>query len=356
MRPRLWILLIVCLSIGSLSACQVLTSQDFGDNGEGEPIPDFLAIQAKIDGPLPPAHPLPFFSPETPWNQLIPPDAKIDPSSEVMIDLLVKDTRTGYPPVLHLREWSYPVYVTDEKTPRHQVELTASWRPFSVILDVPIPDGALPDPAGDGHMIIIDLSTGYEYDFWQASQRDDGSWEASWGNRISLDSDGIYPYGMGARGSGFAGLAGLIWPEEFEQGQIDHALFLAIPHPASGGPVWPGTESDGTSNRAGAIPEGARLQLDPAIDLDAFEMQPYERIIAEALQTYGALVGDASGSVSLSAVNPICYPVDPYPKGWFDTRWAFLTGIPWEHMRVLELPPQDPDPLLKVVDDTIYLP
>ena len=344
------------LSVFPLFACQVLTPRQFEDDGDGEPIPAHLAIQAKIDGPLPPAHPLPFFSPDSPWNQPIPPGASIDPNSEVMIALLVEDARTGYPPVLALREWSYPVYVADEETPRHQVELTASWSPSSAVLDVPIPEGALPDPEDDGHMVIVDLTTGYEYDFWQASRRDDGSWEASWGNRIALDSDGFYPFGMGARGSGFAALGGLIWPEEFERGQIGHALFIAIPHAAAGGPVWPATESDGTSKLTGAIPEGARLQLDPELDLDAFEMRPYERIVAEALQRYGASVGDVSGSVSVYAVNPICFPVDPYPEGWFDARWSLISGIPWENVRVLELPPQDLDPLLKVVDEKIYLP
>jgi hypothetical protein len=354
MRPRLGILLLLCFSIISILACETLSSQGNGDNGV--PVPEELDVQVEIEGPLPPAHPLPFYSSDSPWNLPIPTETEIDSNSEVMIDLLVKDARTGNPPVLSLREWSYPVYVADESTPRHQVELTANWSPYRAILDVPIPDGALPDPRGDGHMIIIDLTTGYEYDFWQASRNQDGSWEASWGNRISFSGDGFYLHGMGARGSGFAGLGGLIWPEEFEKGRIDHALFMAIPHPASGGPVWPATESDGTSSREGAIPEGARLQLDPALDLDQFDMLPYERIIAEALQAYGAFVGDVSGSVSIYAVNPICYPEDPYPEGWFDTRWALLNGIPWEHMRVLNLLPQTPDPLEQVVDESIFLP
>jgi hypothetical protein len=202
-------------------------------------------------------------------------------------------------------------------------------------------------------MSIIDLSTGYEYDFWQIVQGNDGSWKASWGNRIPLDSDGFYPQGMSARGSGFALLGGMIWPEEFEQGYIDHALVLSIPHAAKGGPVLPATESDGRSGADGAIPEGARLQLDPTLDLDRFDMRPYERIIAETLQVYGALVGDVSGNVELEAINPISYPEDPYPPGWFDERWPLLTNIPWEYVRVLELPPQS-DPLLDVFDESIY--
>jgi hypothetical protein len=148
----------------------------------------------------------------------------------------------------------------------------------------------------------------------------------------------------------------MIWPDEFEQGHIDHALLISIPSAASGGPVWPATESDGRSRSDGAIPEGARLQLDPALDLNRFAMTPYERIIAGALQEYGAYVGDVSGSVELEVINPIGYPDFPYPAGWFDERWTLLTGIPWAHMRVLELPQQTPDPELYVVEPGIYEP
>jgi hypothetical protein len=236
------------------------------------------------------------------------------------------------------------------------VELTAGWSPYGALTDVPIPAGALPDPEGDGHLTVIDLSTGYEYDFWQAEQRDDGTWRASWGNRIPLGGDGVYPHGMGARGSGFASLAGMIWPEEFERGRIDHALLLSIPSAARGGPIWPATESDGRSRSDGAIPKGARLQLDPALDLDQFEMRPYERVIAEALQEYGAYVGDVSGSVELEVINLISYPGNPYPAGWFDERWTLLPDIPWDHMRVLELPPQSPDPDLYVIEPDIFEP
>ena len=320
------------------------------------PLPARLRVQAEVEGPPPPALPLPLYSPDSPWNQPIPPDAAVDPRSDEMIALLVEDARNGSsPPVLSVREWSVTVYVADENTPRTDVRLTAPWSSaYGALLDVPIPEGALPDPAGDSQIAILDLSTGYEYDFWQIRRGRAGEWAASWGNRIALESDGIYPTGMSARGSGFALLAGLIWPEEFAQGRIEHALLISLPHTATGGPVWPATESDGWSDDERAIPEGARLQLDPTLNLDEFEMRPYERIIAEALQRYGAFVGDSSGSIELEAVNPISYPEDPYPEGWFDVRWALLPGIPWEHMRVLELPPQNPDPLLEVADETIY--
>lgn len=348
-------LLAIALLVITVTGCDGDYSEDDASN-EGLPIPDRLLIQAEVEGPMPPGDlSLPLYAADSPWNQPVPPDAATDPDSEVMIDLLLDDIEASEDgAVLGQREWSVTVYVADENTPRVDVKLTAVWSPFEWLLDVPIPDGALPDPAADGHMAILDLATGYEYDFWQIKQDAGGDWRASWGNRIALDSDGFYPAGMGARGSGFALLGGMIWPEEFEQGHIDHALVVSLPHQAAGGPVWPATESDGFSRAAGAIPEGARLQLNPTLDLDEFDLLPYERIIAEALQTYGAFAGDNSGSVEFETINPISYPQDPYPAGWFDTRWVFMGNIPWHYMRVLELPPQTSDPLLEVLDPFIY--
>ena len=104
----------------------------------------------------------------------------------------------------------------------------------------------------------------------------------------------------------------------------------------------------------GCNSEGAHLQLDPNLNLDQFDMKPYERIIAEALQTYGAYVGDYSGAVSLYAINPQSYPENPYPEGWFDGTWNALKGIPWEHMRVLKMGKQGWGPT-GVADFSIYL-
>lgn len=347
------ILLIGCEAVGDTAFEE---DEDAETRSSGEGIPRHLMIQAQVEGPLPPAMPLPLFSINSPWNQPIAPDATVDTNADEMMALFMNDIeKDGGGATLTVREWSVTVYVADENTPRVEVELTARWSDYEAMLDVPIPEWAIPDPEDDGEMTIIDLSTGYMYDLWQVGRNDDGNWTASWANRIPLDSDGIYPHGMSTRGAGFAQLAGMIWPEEFEQG-INHALVVSLPHTANGGPVWPATESDGWSPAAGAIPEGARLQLDPTLDLDQYDMEPYERPIAEALQRYGAYVGDSTHiGVEFEVINPIGFPEDPYPVDWFTERYVILDGIPWEHMRVLEFGPQA-DPEIEVVDESIYRP
>jgi hypothetical protein len=58
---------------------------------------------------------------------------------------------------------------------------------------------------------------------------------------------------------------------------------------------------DATPDRG--IPMGGRVQLDPSIDVDSLALTSSGKIIAHALQDYGAYVGDYSGSISIYAEN-----------------------------------------------------
>jgi hypothetical protein len=102
--------------------------------------------------------------------------------------------------------------------------------------------------------------------------------------------------------------------------------------------VLPATSSDGQSSGADTIPEGARLQLDPSLDLSTLGLQPWQRTIARALQQYGMFVGDTGDTVGLSAVNPLSLPANSYP--WGNADAASLPTSLLSHMRVLTLPPQ----------------
>ncbi|MDQ7030808.1 MAG: hypothetical protein Q9O62_14070 [Ardenticatenia bacterium] len=251
-----------------------------------------------------------------------------------------------------VRSYAVPVYFADKETPVYDVRLTADWAPWQLFGPVPIPDGALPDPQDDGHMVIVDRQGGCTYEFWQA-RRVGKRWAASWANAISLESDGFYPRGGGARAGGSALLAGLVWPDALEAGRIDHALAFAYGLTRAGGPVPPATASDGWSDDPRALPLGARLQLDPAFNIST--LPAWQQPIARALQEYGMyLVDTTGGDVSLFAVHPYSFDSeDPYdrlipPEAWFgDTpgaqEWARL-DIPPERFRVLRMPAQRPNP------------
>jgi hypothetical protein len=270
------------------------------------------------------------------FNQPIPASIAIDPRSDAYVAALAQ-AGGSHGLFVALRRWTVPVYYAKASTPRTNVRLTASWRAADWMLRVPIPGNAAPDPSSDGHMTILDRSTGCEFDFYQA-HHENGGWSAGWGNSLRVGGKGVYPYGFSARGSGFANLAGIIWPKEMRDGTIRHALMFSYPYTSSRGAVAPATETDGESTRSDALPEGARLQLDPGLDLRKLGLSPAAYAIGKALQRYGMYLGDTGGGsgVSLYAVNGQSYPANPY-KGFSTGAYGDLGKIPLNRFRVIRL-------------------
>ena len=105
---------------------------------------------------------------------------------------------------------------------------------------------------------------------------------------------------------------------------------------------WPANRNDGRSLDANALPEGQRLRLDPSIDLAKLKLSPLGRLVAVALQKYGAIVRDTSGSVSVYAENPLPLmtqgQVDPYQAYYAGLpKYAELDGIPWARLEAMPL-------------------
>ena len=280
-----------------------------------------------------------------------------------MAGLAQAEAQKGF--VLTVGEWTVPTYFAAAGTPAATVQLGGAppqWglapnarayppgssgglpaRLPSRLNGVPIPAGAVPDPSLDAHMTIVDRAAGCEYDLYGAHRGADG-WHAVWANSTRIDGSGVYPSGLGAKASGFASLAGLVWPQELRRGRIDHALFFAYPFTRSGGPVSPATASDGRVADAGGLPEGARLQLDPSLDLDRLGLKPYQRTIAEAMQRYGIVLGDTGGAFGLYAVGRQGFSGDPYRGVLPDEDFPSLSPIPIDRFRVVDLPAQQPSP------------
>ncbi|GIX08039.1 MAG: hypothetical protein KatS3mg115_2442 [Candidatus Poribacteria bacterium] len=318
--------LIIAVSRGKLSRLAVVVvvwmglfvgcgEEEFSEEEEGPPVQEVEKPTALPEIRL--------YSDQSPFNQKIPPDAELDPDSDRYIAALAGTLEHV---TIQVGQYSAPVYFADEQTPRHDVLLACGpeWEiGVSVLEAVPIPDYAEPaddrdgevplegcagSPDKDNNMVVIDLVNRCEYDFWQM-RRENGQWVASWGNALSIDGSGVFEQGLSARGSGFAFLAGVIWPHELRQGEIPHALIFNLPERfvRDGGPVPPATESDGISWDPAALPEGARLRLDPTLDLEALPMSPVERTIARAMQEYGLFLSDIGGGQPVLAL----YAVDP---------------------------------------------
>jgi hypothetical protein len=279
-----------------------------------------------------------FNGPDTVWHTPVPPDAPIDPRSAEYVARMAE-----LEPVIAVRSFTSPIYRADDASPTYRVAPTAPYATPEAVLDkVPIPDHAQPDPAGDGHMAILDERTDCVFELYRAQRTAEG-WNAEWINATPSDGDGIYPDGLSTRASGISITAGLIWPEELRSGRIDHALVFAYPFTSRNGPVLPATRNDGRSTEPNALPIGARIVLDPTLDLSTLALTPTELMVAEALQKYGMILADSGGGLSLFAVHPQSYPADPYAAYWGPATFASVAGLPVDRFKVLELgAPQAP--------------
>lgn len=294
------------------------------------------------------------FAPSSPFNTRIPPRPRLHPDSKRVVAALARRATGGI--VVATREWTMPVFLADRSKRRHEVRLTAEWSPFERMVGMPIPDVARPDPQGDGHLAVVDRAGGWVWELWQARRTGRG-WQASWGNRIALASSGVYPYGMSARGSGFSVLAGLIWPHELRRGRIQHALAFSTYPNRAGVLVRPATESDGDSSDPLALPEGARLQLDPGLDLDRLGLAPWERTIARAMQEYGLVLVDNGGaSIALYHAHPASFGRLRLPFPTDDGAGVIGRKIPLRYLRVLDWGREIPlaGLRLEVADRSIY--
>jgi hypothetical protein len=282
------------------------------------------------------------------WNTPIAAGAAADPNSAQLIAGLGQ--HNGGRITSDPEQYTFPVYFADAATPRYDVPCRvyrctlvspAGTSSTDVLQGVPIPAGARPSAGSDGQMIIIDAATGTEWDVWQASF-DGSGWSVSNGSVYNVYWDGM-PTRYGSRGAGVPYYAGLIRPWEIAAGRIDHALAFAYPAPASGRCVWPASKTDGNTGGDGAIPEGARLQLDPNLtdaDFAALGLDRTGQIIARALQQYGMILIDVSGRPKIYAENLVVNPFAAY--SWADPAIALssttITALPHTAFQVLDLP------------------
>jgi hypothetical protein len=210
--------------------------------------------------------------------------------------------------------------------------------------EIPIPEDAMPDPARDSHMALVDWENRRAWDMWHARLRPDGEWETATGMAYSLDSTGVwktedFPIKNGesmhfhgpSRAAGVPAIAGLVLEQEVRAGRIEHKLSFASSNVCQQF-VWPATWTDG-GREQGPL-EGCVLQLDPGLDLDGFDLSPGARVIARAMQEYGAVNVDGARGNCIYAEGLYGHA----DRSWDDIMAPDdLRCIPMEHYRILKL-------------------
>lgn len=283
-----------------------------------------IALKSLLENPYPA---------DSIWRTPVRRDAVVDPRNEErMAYWLENSVRHANMPV---REFGVAVVVSTPRDPAYNVEVTKYKGNLNRFGPIHIPDGVKPPPSSDRHMAIYDPVQQREWDLWQA----DCCWSASAGQAQStISGDGIAPRGaLGASAANFPLLGGLVLAAELRRGHIDHALHFSMPNVREGEPVCPATHNDGEESNLLALPEGTRMQLDPALDVDALPLPRWQKTIARALQRYGMFLRDAGGSLAIAAENT----ADRRPDAWtplFGPKIEaafFSSAFPWSRMRIL---------------------
>lgn len=273
------------------------------------------------------------------WNQAIGPNPSIDPKSSAMVSRAL----ASYADTANFTNsdaWGYPIAFADPNSKLYQVG--CSRYDCDKQVSSRIPRYAKANTGSDHHLVVVDHSTAEEVDMWLGSydpSRD--TWSA--GSRYATDADGwgamCYKYQRcnGAVAAGFAEPGGVVRPEEIAQGRIDHALVIATPYTRAGFIACPATHTDGKYDDTAALPEGARIQLDPNFNVNAQPWAGWQKVIARALQTYGAYVADTSGSLEVRAEANLNRGYDAWAKVGVSDNSPSLSFLPWAKFRVLKL-------------------
>jgi hypothetical protein len=273
------------------------------------------------------------FADTSAFNNPIGGNVTLDPNSSAMVANLSSGDRPG---IANTGDFGYPIYYADASTPRYRIDCTMDWGRCDLENEpVPIPGNARANKGSDGKLQIIDLTSGKAYELWQ--YRNDFA-TASWGH---INSDIHNGDGRpGATGAGVSQIAGIVRLSEVRAGVIDHALTFSTRFcqgPGDGPNYrYPATKSDGKWHGTGAVPEGARIQLDPAVNVDAIPgITPGEKMIARALQKYGAYAVDCGVASMAFGFESPKLELSPYLAIGFPWDYFAMDRIPWNRLRVL---------------------
>ena len=248
----------------------------------------------------------PFWSADSYWHKKIPIGAKIHPNSAQMIAWLkgVPEHHNGHP-YINYASWTQALYDAYASTPKYTIYESGHNKYW---YNVPIPNGATSPTDSDSSVGIIDWNNRIYYSLWRL-QKDPttGKWSCGSAGAWSLDGTGLTPDGTWNTGASSMGFLGhVIRPEEIEAGVINHPLACGLKWPKATRVYPPAASRDARgSTDPYAIPFGARIQLDPSINLDSLGLSRTAKIIAKAMQKYGIVVKEMAGSFCIYAEHDI---------------------------------------------------
>lgn len=289
------------------------------------------------------------FAPNSFWNAPLPSTTPIDPKSAIFA-AEIEDQISDYYGNVAINTWqnSAPVYEVPAGTPTVAVKFNncqnKAYEPAELMEQlsaVPIPDHAVPAKGNDNSMIIWQPSTDQVWEMWKVQKRSDG-WYACWGGRIqdASQSNGVFDAHYGVAATSLSLLGGHMRINELQAGEIDHAISLGLVRTRKGVHSWPANRTDGAIVDENAIPEGQRFRLDPSLNVDVLKISPFAKMVAKAMQKYGAVVSDKSGSVSIYGEDPVQHMAGGKPNPYESlfgglSMSKVMNNFPWNRVQAL---------------------
>jgi hypothetical protein len=305
----------------------------------------------------------PFFSPNSIWNQQLPADAPLDPDSAALVNGLIQQEASSGATV-QTSSYGVPIYTVGAGQPTVPVTMAAGPALNAAMSAVPMPANAVAAAGTDANLAIWQPSTDTMWEFWRLTNGANG-WSAGWGGVMdNVSSDPGYYQNIesstgtvlqrnswGAPATSFPLVAGVMTISELESGQINHALYLALPNTMANKWVWPAQRSDGRSTASDSVPEGAHFRLDPNLNLASLHLPHFVYMMAVAAQKYGIIISNTSGDVAFRAQDPTQFIAqhgyNPYtgpstrpgtPGALFNQEPSqMLRLFPWSHLQLLHM-------------------
>jgi hypothetical protein len=309
------LLLTTTLCAPSLGARPWLLGSGSGGSGVGSGSPESSASVGTVRS----------FRSTSYWNTPLG-KAPRDPNSKRYIrDAQVRAHTQNYLQLV-LGDWGIPTYRSDSHDPVYVIRPASGPR-----IRVHIPAHARPMPTSDAALAVTDAATHQVVCLGGAHfNAAKHVWTARTVSRYWSTSKGI-AQGLpgGTRGNlghrGIPSSVQVVTKREIRRGVIRHRLEIywwetATRTPEGREAYFPMTGSESPSS--GTVPEGIVIRIRPSVDLSTKHLSPAALTIARALQRYGAVIGDNSGTGNNMKLQA-------------NTRWSGILGkdslrsIPW---------------------------
>ena len=168
---------------------------------------------------------------------------------------------------------------------------------------MPVPANALvegdPNPGdGDRHSLVVDNSSCWLYELYNAVPQSDGSWTAASTAVWDLQADGQRPLTWtSADAAGLSIFAGLARYDEVAAGEIKHALRFTLQNSRAAF-VPPASHWAANSSNANAAPMGMRMRLKASFDISGYSAA--NQVLLVAMQQYGIIMADNGSNMYIS--------------------------------------------------------